>query len=262
MTASFTPPVDRLLGYGEWKVRRDPWADYLSIGLTREHVPELIRMATDVLLWYSGEGTATQWAPLHAWRALGQLHADEAAEPLARWLSDEIEDDWVMTEIPRVLGMIGRAAIAPSRELLADESADLYARWSAADALKEVATRHPDARDEAVAALVEALERWPDRTPELNAGIILHLSDLREISAAPLMEAAFAADAVDLQMGGDWQDVQVAMGLIPERTTPRPYIPPLLPLPRTSTPAPPRRARSQKNRHKAARAARKRNRRK
>ena len=39
------------------------------------------------------------------------------------------------------------------------------------------------------------------------------------------MEAACATDNVDESVCGDWEDVQVELGLLPERLTPRP--PPL-----------------------------------
>jgi hypothetical protein len=263
MTASYTPPVDRLLGYGEWKVRRDSWADYLTIGLTPEHVPELIRMATDEELWAGPETASASWAPLHAWRALGQLRAEAAAEPLTEWLVLEIDADRVMAEIPVVLGMIGRPSIAPAGALLADPAEDLFARWAAARTLGEVANRHPDARGEAVAELTAALSRWSGQDPVLNAVLISQLVDLGATDAAPLMESAFEAGEVDLEIQGDWEDVQVRLGLIPNRTPLIVYVPPLVNLTPPSPARRPARSRTQlKARRKAATKARRRNRRK
>jgi hypothetical protein len=36
------------------------------------------------------------------------------------------------------------------------------------------------------------------------------------------MQAAFAANRVALDLGGDWEEVQIALGLLDERITPKP----------------------------------------
>lgn len=46
------------------------------------------------------------------------------------------------------------------------------------------------------------------------------LAELKDTESAPLMEKAFETDRVDRMMG-DWEDIQVEMGLLSERTTPR-----------------------------------------
>ena len=49
MRHDYADPVARLLDYGGFDLRRinEPWPDYLELGFSGEHVPELIRMATD-----------------------------------------------------------------------------------------------------------------------------------------------------------------------------------------------------------------------
>jgi hypothetical protein len=49
------------------------------------------------------------------------------------------------------------------------------------------------------------------------------------VEVAPAMQRAFAADRVDLSILGDWEDVQVELGLKATRETPRTYRP-LFPL--------------------------------
>jgi HEAT repeat protein len=239
------------------------------LGLTREHVPELIRLLSDPEVQEYREGSAGgYWPPMHAWRALGQLQAEEALQPLFTLLEEtDDEDDWRPSELPQVLGMIGPAAISPARRLVAREDLDEYTRYSAMHVLTEVATRWPDARDQAVEVLTAFLRNWPDQDPEFNSFVIAELVDMSATEAAPLMAAAFEADAVDLSMEGDWEDVQVRMGLLPERITPRPSYFPFRRRPLSARPAeaPPKRGRwgqKAKNRRKDARASRKRNRRK
>ena len=96
------------------------WRDYLALGLTTEHVPELVRMVLkEDLGWDDSEGTEV-WASLHAWRALGQLRTESATEPLIQLLEhvDDREDDWIERDLPKVLGMIGPAAIPGLRDFL------------------------------------------------------------------------------------------------------------------------------------------------
>ena len=80
MNTSYSPAVSRLLRYGECKLGQ--WPDYLKREITREDIPELIRMATDMELNLAASDSLEVWAPVHAWRALGQLKAEEAVEPL------------------------------------------------------------------------------------------------------------------------------------------------------------------------------------
>ena len=270
MDTSYSPPVAQLLELGEEKVRQNPWLDYLALGLTREHVPELVRLLTDPEVQeYDEESPRGFWPPIHAWRALGQLQAEEAIEPVATLLEETEDDDtdWKLTDLPIVLGMIGPAAIPVVRRMVAREALDEFTRYAAMHVLTEVATRWPEARDQAVEVLTAFLQNWRDQDPELNAFVITNLMHSGATEAAPLMAAAFEADAVDLSACGDWEDVQVEMGLLPERITPRPNY---FPFKMRTPSAPPaettrRRGRSgqkTKNRRKDAKAARRRNRRK
>lgn len=218
MSAPYLPPVDRLLRLGPEPARRRTWPDYRTLGLEPRHVASLVRMATDPAL--HGAPDAKAWAPVHAWRALGQLEAAEAAGPLLALLEREPENAWVHEEVPAVLGMIGAPALHGATLLLFDEARDEALRIAAAGVVANVAHEHPDRQAEAAAILAKQLEDWPHQGRLLNAYLVADLAGLRHADAAPVMEAAFAAEAVDLSVMGDWEDVQVEMGLIPERTTP------------------------------------------
>lgn len=223
MSTLYLPPLDRLLAlslpqFGRYK----PWPDYLAMGFAAEHVPELMRMVLDEELEAGdGESEAT-YGPVHAWRTVGLLRAEQAVEPLMRRL--ETDDDWAEEEIPAVLGMIGPAAFEPLRATLGRRSMEPepWGAGAAARGLVEIAQQHPEMRDAAVAALSRQLRWWARHEPLLNTMLIRDLVELKAVEAAPLMEAAFAADAVDTTYDDDWEDVQVALGLLPERITPRP----------------------------------------
>jgi hypothetical protein len=221
MEHDYPSPVSELLTQGDCRWRTG-WPDYLALDLGPEHAPDLIRMALDEELYWADPDTDAAWAPVHAWRALAQLRAQEAAQPLTHLLSriDEYDDDWVGEELPRVFGHIGPAAIPVLADYLADDAHGLWARLAAAHGLSEIGTRHPGARFDATDALTITLERFADLDPTLNGFIISYLVDLEAVEAAPLMKRAFEADRVDLAVMGDWEDVQIRLGLLEERKTP------------------------------------------
>jgi hypothetical protein len=256
----YPPPLDRLLKLGAEPARRRTWPDYLTLGLEDRHVPALVRMATAPALYAAPARDAAVWAPVHAWRALGQLRAPAAAEPLIKLLQREIGNDFVFGEVPAVLGMIGPAALPGATLLLFDETVDEELRIAAAAVVTAVGMEYPERRDEAVALLAKQLEDWADQTRPLNAFLVSGLVDLQATESAPLMKAAFAAGAVDLEVNGDWEDVQVDLGLIEERTTPPPAL--FGRIDPASEQAARRAAEKTKQRRKAEKASRKRNRKK
>jgi HEAT repeat protein len=215
-------PVSRLLNLGDPRERRE-WPVYVALGLKAEHVPDLIRMITDEDLHNTLSDAREVWAPLHAWRALGQLRAEAAIEPLLSllWRIDDEGDDWVGEELPRVFSMIGGAAIPALSTYLADDTHGEYARVAAAYSLEWIARRYAAERDRSVSALSAQLQRFHNNPPTVNAFLISYLVDLEAIEAAPLMEQAFAANQVDLVVRGDWEEIQIDLGLKTKRDTPR-----------------------------------------
>ncbi len=218
-TESYAPPVDKLLTYGDGReIGENPkdWPQYLELGIGPEHISDLIRMATDEELRWAESDTLEVWAPIHAWRTLGALHAEAAIEPLLSLLKeiDENDDDWVQEELPEVYGRIGPAAIPALAAYMADKTHHLWARVAVVDSLEKIAKMHPESRDECVAILTRQLEQFAENDEELNGFLVSDLVKLKAVEAAPLMERAFAADRVDTFLMGDWYDVQVELGLI------------------------------------------------
>ncbi len=224
MAEMYRDPVAQLLTLGEIQ-RMIEWRDYLALGLGPEHVPDLIRMALDDDLHHAGSDNSAVWSPVHAWRALAQLHAGDAAEPLTRLLShiDDFGDDWVGEDLPRAFGILGPAAIPTLRDFLADSAHGLWARVAAAAGLQKIAGQHPHTRDDVIAILAGQLEHFEEQDRTLNACIVSDLAcDLKAVNAAPVIEKAYAAGRVDLSLLGDWEEAQIYMGLLNARQTPSP----------------------------------------
>ncbi len=156
--------------------------------------------------------------------ALGQLRAEEAIEPLLTLLADNADDgnDWIHEEIPVVLGMIGPAALPPAQAFLADATYSLFVRIVATKIFKEIDDLHPELHAQNVAVLTQQLRHYADQDEALNGFLISALVNLHAVEATGVMAEAFAANKVTLDIYGDWEDVQIGLGLLTERITPQP----------------------------------------
>ena len=222
MTNLYPPPLDQLLSLGTAHDIHDDY-DYLALGLGAEHIPGLIAMATDETFSTTDVDTIAAWAPIHAWRTLGRLRAEAAIEPLLSLLHhiDDDGDDWVGDELPLIFGQIGPAAIPALAAYLANQAHGEFARIAAARALEEIGKAFADSRQACADVFSRRLEQPGSNTPSINGFLISYLLTLRALEAAPIMERAFAANAVDLTVVGDWEDVQIELGLRSRRETPR-----------------------------------------
>lgn len=198
------------------------WPDYRQFGLTQEHVPHLLAMVVDESLNESDPASAESWAPVHAWRALGQLRAPEAIAPFIALLDEWPDADYFHEEVPEVFGMIGPVALPALTTFLNEETHDMFARGTAAHGIEMIGRMHPTERDTAIAAITAPLAAYERNDPTLNALLISPLLDLEAVETMPLIRAAYAADAVDLSFMGDLEDVEIAFGVRTERETPRP----------------------------------------
>jgi len=209
----YAPPVDRLLTFGEEWSKPDGWPDYLALGIGSEHIPDLIRMATDEALEEADEESVAAWAPIHARRTLGQLQAEAAIEPLFSLFTGMYESDWVTEELPEVFGMIGPAALPRLKAAIADITTDEIVCIDAITCVEKIGIRWTEARSACVALLMEQLDLFEINDPEANGFLVSGLVELQAREAAPVIERAFASRCVDLTVMGNWEDVQVKLSL-------------------------------------------------
>lgn len=257
--------VFELLSVGEPSLfGPERWPDYLEqFDLTSAHVPELIAMATDPAL-FEAEGIET-WASVHAWRALGQLRAQEAVGPLIQLMRDYTEDDWIDSDMRYVFPQIGPVSMPTLLALLEDPAAVAEAKTGVPEILEMIAKTYPDTRDHVVEGLTRVLSNYRENDEGLNGFIITSLVELKATPALPLIRDAFEADAVD-EFILTWHHVLEAFGLPAD--APRPN---LSQLPAALLRSVENRMNQEKNqmlverkekeKRKAAKAARKRNRR-
>ena len=195
---NYTAPVDQLLTLG-----RPPldWPDYRQKGLDAAAVPELIRLMEDPA-WIAEDAEAPAlYAPIHAWRALAQLGAAEAVEPMLRTAraleSTEWGREWQMEELPEAFEMIGPPAIPMLGRELANQSESLWVRNSAAKGLALIATSIPDHADSCIRPLVDQMNRYQENPPDLNGFLIGYLLDLKRVETGDVIRDAYRAGLVD-----------------------------------------------------------------
>ena len=78
-----------------------------------------------------------------------------------------------------------------------------------------------DVRDECVEILTRQLEQFRENEKDLNGSLVYALVALRALESVSVIKRAFAADRVDESVQGDWEDVQIELGLKPLREAPR-----------------------------------------
>ena len=221
----YTGSVAKLLSLGSpepFSARQGEWHDYRALGLTEYHTPELIQMATDEALNLAPGDDDAAWAPLHAWRALGQLQATEATEALL-WLAEQqVDDDWLEDELPIVFSMLGASVLSNLQGFLANSNRVLEARLTITSALSRLGEDHPDLRDSCRSVLREQLAEHAQQSPDLNAFIVSALIDLGAEEDIDGIREAFGAGHVDLSVAGDIEDVELDLGLRTRRSTDRP----------------------------------------
>jgi hypothetical protein len=219
MPAVVTTPLDALERAGDpgdtysWV---DGQPDYVErFGLSAAHVPALIEL---VRRWSSEdrlpEGDAC-WASVHAWRALAQLRACEAVEPMLNMLAalNELGDDWTVEEFPSVFGLIGASAAGPLSAYLANPQNGENPRITTARGLCEIGLKHADSRSAVVEILRRELARGGENSPVLNGFVVAYLIKLGAREAADTIERAFADGRVDPFITGDWNRVRRDLGI-------------------------------------------------
>ena len=223
---TYEQPVAKLLTLGNVRGQGE-WLDYkAACDLNEAHIPDLIRMVQDEELNWADEDSDEVWANLHAWRALGQLQAVAAIKPLVKLLiridDDDLNHDWEHGDLPDVLAMIGPEALPSLAGYLVNPQYGDFSRWAAATAIQKIGNQYPAYRAECVELLTRQLAKYRKQSRTFNGGLVAELCDLQAVETADTMAAAFKVNKVDVSILGDWEDVQIRLGLLNERITPAP----------------------------------------
>jgi hypothetical protein len=163
------------------------------------------------------------WAPVHAWRTLGQLRAEAAIEPLITLLPMFDVDDFVGEELPKVFGMIGRKAIPALEKYIFDDSNGLFDRIAAIHGIERIASGDPECRDKCVSIFTDKLKIFEKNDSTFNAFLILYLTELNATESIDVISQAYERESVDESVIGDFEDVEIRLGLKKDRIKPSKY---------------------------------------
>ncbi len=220
MKANYSYPIDQLLTYGSCKTT-GKWPNYLELGFTNENVDELIKMTLDEELHNSSSESTEIWAPIHAWRTLGQIKAVSSAEFLLKLFS-KVDDDWVNDEIPKVFEMLGPETISVIQHYMETNEDDLYANICALNCLEKIGNEYHESRLTCIDILSNQLKKCEEQDETYNAFLVSYLVDLNATEAIEIITNAYKKNTVELSVTGDLEEVEIELKLRIKRSTPRP----------------------------------------
>jgi uncharacterized protein len=216
------PKIQILLTLGSPPNTRK-WPDYLAkYDFSAEDVPALLAVFTDQDIEQLSSDHPEVWAPLYAWRILGQLGSKDAIEPIVHSFDTLHEDDWALGELCGVIGMIGPAAIPTLVEFWRQPGKDEFSYVMAMDALCEIAKQHPPSRDQVIDIYIDYMNEPNKLAYNLNGLLMACLMDLKAASAIDGIRRLFALNCVDISCAGDLEEVEIALGLRMKRSMPKP----------------------------------------
>ncbi|MGL4514817.1 MAG: hypothetical protein ACRCT8_17140 [Lacipirellulaceae bacterium] len=206
--------------------------DYLTkLRPTADDVPLLIEVAEEWLRWdlpedqqpVFADDDVALYAPVHAWRCLGQMGAEEAIEPLVMMLDPmaAMEDDILLEMFPPALACFGAAAFDALDAVASDRLTNEWGRVAALSAMEYAVNRNPALQEDVVRRLKRQLECFDLDAPSFNASVIGSLVELGAKDAAPLIERAYEAGAIDEELDGTLEWVLYDLGLAEMPSTPR-----------------------------------------
>ncbi|RMH73266.1 MAG: PBS lyase [Cyanobacteria bacterium J007] len=144
---------------------------------------------------------------------LGQLRSPSAVEPLIKLFKLYDDWDWFDEEIIDVFHLIGPAAIPELSAYFSNDDNEIYNRILVANTLQKIGNTYPESRERCIEILIEELKFYKKNDIELNGFLVSFLLDLKAVQAAELIERVFAEDRIFESICGDWDRVQVELGL-------------------------------------------------
>lgn len=219
----YMAPVVQLMDLGrpnDFLSSRD-WRDYRELGLSEADIPQLIRMATDRGLNEGDPNSDGVWAPVHAWRALAQFGATEAAEPLVELACAYPYDEGVAEELPYVFAELGPDTLPTLAAYLNDGGQDAEARFCVATCIEQIGQQHAQAQEQCKQILSDALANHRHQPDDLNGFLVLALVDLGAREHLTVIRSAYINKDVDTAIMGDLEDAEIELGVRQRRTTER-----------------------------------------
>ncbi|MFT4606528.1 MAG: yecA family protein [Gammaproteobacteria bacterium] len=219
---SDNPKVQVLQTLGDL-ANRFNWPDYVKqYGFILDDVPALLTLYSNPEISAMDSDQPELWAPVHAWRTLGQLGSEAAIKPIIQSFDTLYDDDYAQSELPEVIGMIGPAAIPALLDYWQQRDKNEYSYCMVLDALREIVKRYPAQRLKVISIYLDYMKHPNTSERVLNGLLITQLMDLKAVEAIDGVRRLFALDCVDLNCAGDLEEVEIDLGFRSPRSTPKP----------------------------------------
>ncbi|NWF65905.1 MAG: DUF1186 domain-containing protein [Campylobacterales bacterium] len=203
--------------------------DYVKeFGFNEDDVKELLILADDMDIYdfdYSGfkdnEGLEF-YGVIHAWYALSQLKVPEAKDIFIKLIestTDDYHDDWVLSGFRDLIAPYRKEIYQYFIETIKSESYDRWVRVEYINVLKDMI----EAKEIEISILNELIEYILNNSKDeiVNASMINVCIELKLTEYLPLISKCFDEEIVDIDFIGDFEDVEIAMGIKEKREKPR-----------------------------------------
>jgi hypothetical protein len=201
MNKKYSKQVEALFKYKIAKLKEE-WINYPEkFNFDATHIPELI----DVLKKTDLESVTMQKvensAPMHAWRALGQLNATESVKFLFESLIKNSEAIIFYLELPVVIGMMDENAIEPTKEYLEMEHNDrLDIKLCAIESLTKLANHITASKNRIATIFIESLNEYSFNNYKFTTYLIKALMELEITKANELIEEIIDVEEYDSEI--------------------------------------------------------------
>lgn len=220
--------IDQLASFSEPSWDKE-WINYRELNFNENDIDGLIEVILNAdLFWNEDDNDTNIWTvPVHAWRAIGQLKATKAIEPIISCFDEYYNSDWAMEEFPVVMAMIGKEAIDPLKQNLFSNKTSENAKIESVFCLTEIA-KHKHQNNEIFDSVIGILASYlanPDKDrPDLNGSVVSFLYDLHKVRPVSLgiielIRKLYKDGLVDLIHMGDIEDVEIYFGVREKRDT-------------------------------------------
>lgn len=156
--------------------------------ISSDDIPALIEFATNTDYFFT-EDHNNWWIPIHAWRLIGRLKIKEAINPLVNNLNNYPNINWCAHELPHVFEMLGKDAVEPLANKLADTSNTEMAQFLIIESMVSIAQANKSCRNYIIDRFTDTLDFENKEAYYLNTGILLNLIRLGVRLGKPIIQA-------------------------------------------------------------------------
>jgi hypothetical protein len=178
------------------------WPNYIEeLSLTKDDVSELIRIIkSSNLKNISPLSLIEEFAPMHAWRALGQLKVLDTIRILLEILTEEKNEEafWFQAELPKIIGYFGIGAISIIVEFLSQTS-DWVNKSIVLEGLKNIALNNIESRDTVINIFIKILKEYQTNDTAYNACLVKELIKLNANETLELVQEILNNDKIDYE---------------------------------------------------------------